>query len=230
MSLNAEQQALLTAINQGRAQVGAPQLSISPILMQAAGWMANDLAQKNYLSHTDSLGRTIPQRLSAFGYNTVTNAIGETIAAGVATGSGVYQQWYTGCDPDTTGTCTYAHRTVMLNPAYNYIGIGTGTNPNSTYGTYWVAYYGSVLGSTPTTTTTTPVSPTTTTIPQQVQQTPTTTQPTTTTYPNTAVSSTSSGLTLSGNQGQTTPSANTYGTYGLSGTYGFGGMNKARPT
>ena len=82
--LDAEGRAFCTQINQYRAQNGRPALRVSVSLTNAAKWMSNDLATKNYFSHTDSLGRTFVPRLGAFGYSFNTY-LAENIAAGNAT-------------------------------------------------------------------------------------------------------------------------------------------------
>lgn len=142
-TLGSTQAAFLSILNAARAQIGAPPLQVSPTLQAASQWMSNDLATKNYLSHTDSLGRSTDQRLIAFGYTY--EPWGENLAAGYADASDTYNQLYSACDPDASGNCTYAHRQNMLNPSFVAIGIGLMFNANSNYGYYWAFDFGGYL-------------------------------------------------------------------------------------
>src|SRR5438270_13258067 len=81
-TLDAEQSAFLTLINNYRAQNGAGPLQVSVALQQSSQWMSNDMAAKNYFSHTDSLGRDPFTRMAAFGYSYY--PAGENLAAGYA--------------------------------------------------------------------------------------------------------------------------------------------------
>jgi uncharacterized protein YkwD len=142
-STDDQQTAFLTLINSYRAQNGAGALQISPTLQAASTWMSNDMATNNYASHTDSLGRSVGARLAAFGYTY--SPYGENIAGGFGDAQTVFNQWVNACDPDGSGTCTYAHRVNMLNPSYKAIGIGRVYNANSAYGWYWTTDFGAVL-------------------------------------------------------------------------------------
>jgi len=146
-TLNSQQLAFLSLINNFRAQNGAGALQVSVDLENSSQWMSNDMATKNYFSHTDSLGRDPFTRMAAFGYP-LSGAEGENIAAGYGDAQSTFNQWETACDPDSTGTCTYAHRQNMLNPAYVVIGIGYAYNPSSTYRYYWTTDFGSFLDQT----------------------------------------------------------------------------------
>jgi uncharacterized protein YkwD/chitodextrinase len=143
-----EEAAFLTLINSYRAQNGAGPLQISPTLRKAAEWMSNDMATKNYASHTDSLGRSVGARLAAFGYTYL--PYGENIAGGYGDAQTAFNQWLNACDPDAAGACTYAHRKNMLNPSFTAIGIGRTYNANSSYRWYWVTDFGGYVdGGTP---------------------------------------------------------------------------------
>jgi uncharacterized protein YkwD len=67
-TLDSEEQAFLTLINNYRQASGLQPLQVSVTLTNASKWMSNDMATKNYFSHTDSLGRDPYQRLIDFGY------------------------------------------------------------------------------------------------------------------------------------------------------------------
>jgi uncharacterized protein YkwD len=137
--------ALLTFINNYRAQNGVGPLQISPALQAASSWMSNDMATNNYASHTDSLGRSVGVRLAAFGYTYT--PYGENIAGGFGDAQTAFNQWISACDPDASGNCTYAHRNNILNASYRAIGIGRAYNANSAYGWYWTTDFGGYLDS-----------------------------------------------------------------------------------
>lgn len=143
-NLSGQTQAMLTLINNYRAQNGAPPLQISPTLTQASQWMANDMATNNYLSHTDSLGRDPFTRMDAFGYTSQTLR-GENVAAGDSDAQSTFNSWLDACDPSSSGVCTYAHRSNIINPGFLAIGIGEAYNPNSTYQYYWTTDFGGVV-------------------------------------------------------------------------------------
>lgn len=90
--LDTEEQRALDLINAARAQQGLPELVVSPTLQDAAQWMAADLAQVGALNHTDSLGRDIRARFSAFGYP-APSVIRENIGVGYPDGQAAYQGW-----------------------------------------------------------------------------------------------------------------------------------------
>ena len=138
-TLDAEQQAFLTLINNFRAQNGVGPLQVSVALQNAAQWMSADMAAKSYFSHTDSLGRDPFQRMAAFGYGY--SPAGENIAAGNATAQNTFNQWQ----------ASPGHRANMLNASFRVIGIGRAYNAASPYRWYWTTPFGGyvdqVLGS-----------------------------------------------------------------------------------
>jgi uncharacterized protein YkwD len=129
--LDVEEKGFCTQINQYRAQNGKPALRVSVSLTNASKWLSNDLATKNYFSHTDSLGRTFSTRLGAFGY-TYSTSMGENIAAGNATAAGTFAQW----------KASSGHNTAMLSSSYSVIGIGRAYSATSTYKWYWTTDFG----------------------------------------------------------------------------------------
>ncbi len=130
-SLDAEEAAFCRTINTYRAQNGLAALRVSTSLTNAAKWDTADMAQKNYFSHTDSLGRDPFQRMTAFGYNFST-AKGENIAAGNATAAATFNQW----------KASAPHNQNMLSSAYTVIGIGRSYSATATYGWYWTTDFG----------------------------------------------------------------------------------------
>ena len=159
-TLDSEEQAFLVLINNYRQQNGLVALQASTSLNTASDWMSNDMAQKNYFSHTDSLSRDPFTRMRSFGYNFNTY-MGENIAAGYSDAASTFNQW-----KNSAG-----HNQNMLNPNYKVIGIGRVANLSATYRYYWTTDFGgyidAVVSPTPTPTpipTPTP-SPTPTPIP-----------------------------------------------------------------
>ena len=145
-TLDSQESAFLTLINNYRSQNGAGPLQVSVALENSSTWMSNDMAAKNYFSHTDSLGRDPFTRMAAFGYPY--SPAGENIAAGNSDAQSTFTQWQTACDPDASGACTYAHKQNMLNPSYVVIGIGRAYSASSTYGWYWTTDFGGYLDQT----------------------------------------------------------------------------------
>jgi hypothetical protein len=130
-TLDSEEQAFVTLINNYRQQNGLQPLKISDKLESAAEWMSADMAMKNYFSHTDSLGRDPFQRMTAYGY-TYNTYKGENIAAGNNTASATFTQW-----KNSSG-----HNANMLNTNYKVMGIARATAAGSTYGWYWTNDFG----------------------------------------------------------------------------------------
>ena len=91
-TVDSEQWAMLTLVNNFRAQNGVPPLQLSVALQNASQWMSVDRAAYNYFGYRDSLRRTPGSRLPAFGYN---NNWGEDIAEGVQDAQSLFNQWLT---------------------------------------------------------------------------------------------------------------------------------------
>ena len=145
-TLDAEQAKFVTLINNYRAQNGAGALQVSVALQNSSQWMSNDMATKNYFSHTDSLGRDPFTRMKAFGYPY--SPAGENIAAGNSDAQNTFNQWVNACDPNASGVCTYAHRLNMLNASFKVLGIGRVYNASSSYRWYWTTDFGGVVDQT----------------------------------------------------------------------------------
>lgn len=135
--LDVEERALLTRINDYRASRGLSQLRVSFSLTRCAEWMSGDMAQKNYLNHTDSSRRDPFARMAAFSYG-YKGARGENLAAGYNDGDRIFELWKT--SPD--------HHKLMLDPAYRVIGIARSYAPNSQMRWYWAANFGSYVDAT----------------------------------------------------------------------------------
>jgi len=130
-ALDTEEAAFCRTINNYRAQNGLGPLRVSTSLTNAATWDTTDLAQKNYFSHTDSLGRDPFKRMTAFGYGFSTSK-GENIAAGNATAAATFSQW----------KASAGHNQNMLSSAYKVIGISRSYSATSTYKWYWNTDFG----------------------------------------------------------------------------------------
>ncbi|HEY8785857.1 MAG TPA: CAP domain-containing protein, partial [Candidatus Limnocylindria bacterium] len=59
---------LVALINAYRTSNGLQAVSPNGALNSAAGWMAGDMAARNYIGHVSSDGRSPTQRMWAFGY------------------------------------------------------------------------------------------------------------------------------------------------------------------
>ncbi len=130
-ALDAEEQAFLGLINNYRAQNGLGALSFHSALNDASRWMSDDMATKNYFSHTDSLGRDPFARMNAFGYSFNTWK-GENLAAGVDSAQAAFDLW----------KGSPGHNTNMLNGNFKAIGIARSYGPSSSFGWYWTTDFG----------------------------------------------------------------------------------------
>ena len=132
--LSEEEINFVSLVNRYRAQNGLQPLQVSVAITNAAKWMSEDMAQKNYFSHTDSLGRDPFVRMAAFGYDYPT-ARGENIAAGHATAINTFNQW----------RCSPGHNANMLNRNYRVIGIAKATGTASQYRYFWTSDFGGAV-------------------------------------------------------------------------------------
>jgi len=130
-SLDSEELDFMARLNVYRTEHQLPPLLIDSSLQNAAEWMSTDLGEKNYFSHTDSLGRDPWTRMCDFGYCYNTWK-GENIAAGYTTGAAVFQGWH-----DSPG-----HNANMLGANYRVMGLARVYTQGSTYGWYWTNDFG----------------------------------------------------------------------------------------
>ncbi|MGE0056420.1 MAG: CAP domain-containing protein [Dehalococcoidia bacterium] len=126
-TFDAEERRFAELINQYRAQNSLPALTVSVNLNRESSWHAKDMADKNYFSHTDSLGRSPEVRGADCG---TLPKIGENIAAGTTrdTAQEAFDAW----------KASDGHNKNMLNSGYKQIGIARYYRSGSTYGWYWV--------------------------------------------------------------------------------------------
>ncbi|MDB5081264.1 MAG: SCP-like extracellular, partial [Chloroflexi bacterium] len=128
--LDSEEQTFINLVNDYRRAHGLGRLDYQPILQKAADWMSQDMAEKNYFSHTDSLGRDPFKRMAGFSYNG--GWMGENIAAGKGTAGEVFNQF----------KGSPIHNANMLKPQYSKLGVARHHRPGSTYGWYWTLDFG----------------------------------------------------------------------------------------
>ena len=159
VSMNTQELALIQQLNEYRAANGAQALTQSTILTRAAHWMANDLANNSYFSHTDSLGRSGYQRSLDCGYP---QGAGENLAGSIV--------WDTAASAINAWKNSPGHNQNMLLPFYTKVGVARVYKSNSLYGYYWVAEFG-VVEDPP------PASPTPTNTPEPATATPSPTTP-----------------------------------------------------
>jgi uncharacterized protein YkwD len=97
--------------NQERARHGCRAVRHEPKLGTAARWHSQDMARKNFFSHTGSDGSDFATRARRAGYN---HAMSENIAKGHRTAAEVVKGWM-GSTP---------HRRAMLDCAAKALGVG----------------------------------------------------------------------------------------------------------
>ncbi len=130
-ALDSEETAVLDLINQYRSANGLGTVSLNGALNNAARWMSDDMANNNYFSHTDSLGRDPFVRLGDFGY-TYNTWKGENLAAGIDSAQEAFDLW----------KGSPGHNANMLNPNFKVIGIARAYSASSTFGWYWSTDFG----------------------------------------------------------------------------------------
>ena len=135
LTVDAEEQAFLGLINNYRAATNAgPPMAIAATLNRASSWMSGDMAAKNYLSHTDSLGRDPFTRMDQCDV-AVSQGKAENVAAGYETAAAVFEGW-----KNSPG-----HNANMLNVGYRSIGISRVYNAAALYGWYWTTNFSAEL-------------------------------------------------------------------------------------
>lgn len=132
-TIDSEEQAFLTLINNYRAENGRGPLALSYTLSKAAQWKSQDMGANAYFAH-DDLSRSWIQRIRDCGYSYNTY-IGENIAAGYQSAASVFEGWRN----------SPGHNSNMLGSNYTAIGIGRANVPGSPYGIYWTTEFGGVV-------------------------------------------------------------------------------------
>jgi uncharacterized protein YkwD len=131
-SLDSEEIAFLSLINNHRAQNGLGPLTPSYTLSKAAQWKSNDLGVNAYFAH-DDLFRTWVQRLRDCGH-TANAWLGENIAGGTASAQAAFDIF-----KNSPG-----HNANMLGTAYTGIGIGRAYVAGSPFEWYWTTEFTSI--------------------------------------------------------------------------------------
>lgn len=125
----------LRIINEYRAANGAPCLTASPTMNDAADYMSRAMGEQGFFDHNEPpcddagdicTGRDPFDRITAFGHTEWTTAA-ENIAAGNAAAAPTFEQWRT----------SPGHNENMLDPSFTSIGIGRVYVENSYFGWYW---------------------------------------------------------------------------------------------
>jgi uncharacterized protein YkwD len=123
---DSEEQKFLQLLNDYRRSNGVEPLVFDQHLFSSASWLAEDMAANNYISHTDSLRRTIPQRIQAFGYPGP--RVGENIAGGFELAQDNLNIWQS----------DQIHKDNLLGKYYKKVGVGRYYMANSLNHWYWV--------------------------------------------------------------------------------------------
>ena len=137
--IGSEERALLTLINNYRADRGLNTLAMSETLNRAASWKSQHMVRTGFFGHDDIvLGRTFSDRLRDCGYDFNTSTA-ENIAAGNETAVAIFALWRDGA----------SHNANMLNPDFNAIGIGRAYGVAAPYTWYWTVVFGGVVDAAP---------------------------------------------------------------------------------
>lgn len=126
-SVDAKEEAVVRLVNQERAKQGLQPLTLSSKLTDLAEMKAEDMASKNYFSHTSPTYGTPFQMLQQYGVSY--KSAGENIAAGQKSAEEVMKAWM-----NSSG-----HRANILNSSYTEIGVGY--YGGGSYGTEWVQLF-----------------------------------------------------------------------------------------
>ena len=118
------QDSVVASVNEQRANAGLSPVAIDGRLTSAAQNHANDIAQRQLLTHIGSDGSDAGQRIHVYGYGWRTWA--ENAAAGQQTAAEVMNSWMNSA----------GHRANILNGAMVDIGLAAAVGSNGV--TYWV--------------------------------------------------------------------------------------------
>ena len=119
---------VVALVNVERSRAGCGPVSPNAALRRAAQGHSDDMASRDYFSHTSPDGVTFAERIRAAGY--AGGAVAENIAAGQTSAQEVMRSWL----------ASPGHRSNMLDCTYRDIGVGYATG--GTYGTYWTQTFG----------------------------------------------------------------------------------------
>jgi uncharacterized protein YkwD len=125
-------QQILDLVNKERSKVGAKPLKLNEKLDRAADEHSIDQAAHNKMSHNGSNGSKFGDRIKQDGY--LFSSAAENVAAGQKNPMQVMESWM-----NSSG-----HRTNILNPQLENIGIGSATSSNGTL--FWTQDFGTPRG------------------------------------------------------------------------------------
>lgn len=120
-----ETQEIVRLINQERERHGLSPLRLEPRLSQAAQGHSDDMARRDFVSHTGSDGSSYWQRVTRTGY--APQLVGEVITAGQSVPSNAVDAWW----------ISSSHKMILLTAEAVHIGVGHGARQGSRYGHYW---------------------------------------------------------------------------------------------
>lgn len=117
---------VITRTNAERQKAGCPPVTNDKTLRSVALAHSEDMAERNYFSHTSPEGEGPGDRASAAGYDAYS---GENIALGYGTAEAVVKAWMK----------SSGHRENILNCTSTEVGVGVADSPR---GLYWTQMFG----------------------------------------------------------------------------------------
>ena len=118
---------VLSLVNQERSKIGLKPLQMDWELARVARMKSQDMAQKNYFSHTSPTYGSPFDMMKQFGINFRT--AGENIASGQQTPKEVMESWMN----------SQGHRENILKPDYTHLGVGY--YRGGSYGHMWTQMF-----------------------------------------------------------------------------------------
>ena len=122
-------QQMLSLVNAERVAAGCAAVRLDTRLSAAATKHSQDMATKNFFSHTGSDGSNFVTRIQREGYPRPRS---ENIAAGNTAVAATFRQWMNSA----------GHRRNILDCTAKDMGLGVATNSGSRYRTYWTQVFG----------------------------------------------------------------------------------------
>ena len=122
---------VLTLVNQERSKIGLKPLQMDWELARVARMKSQDMAQKNYFSHTSPTYGSPFDMMKQFGINFRT--AGENIASGQQTPKEVMESWMN----------SQGHRENILKPDYTHLGVGY--YRGGSYGHMWTQMFIAIM-------------------------------------------------------------------------------------
>lgn len=126
-SVKALEDEVIRLVNAERAKKGLGMLKANWQLSRVARYKSQDMVNKNYFSHTSPTYGSPFKMMESFGLKF--SAAGENIAYGQRTPAEVMNAWMN----------SPGHRSNILNPTYNQIGVGLAKNKNGV--SYWTQMF-----------------------------------------------------------------------------------------